>query len=278
MSLWSRKELRVVLSPEQAALAHIECALTPRGRRCTTHARHLMPCDSGADAMPWRAALKALETALPDSAGGKAAATVILSNHFLRYLLVPWSAQLTDAEVEMAFVRHGFTRVYGATAQQWSLRLSNEHRGALRLASAVDTELLDGLRGVFDQAGVAIKSIQPHLMAVFNGVRSRLQGQSVWLALHEPGNLCLALLHQGRWAQVRNLRVGADWHKELALILERETYLSDAAAAARDVFLWDAGQAEAPPPLSQNWSIHVLTPPHGAGSVAAGPIAREGGA
>jgi hypothetical protein len=277
VSLLSRKELRVVLCPKQAALTQIDRQLTLRRPRRAAVARHVVPCDSS-DAMPWRPALQALETALPRFAGGKATATVILSNHFLRYVLVPWSANLSEEAEEMAFVRHCFTKVYGSTAQHWALRLSSESRGSLRLASAVDAELLDGLRGVLDKAGVAVKSIQPHLMAVFNGVRGRLRGRSAWFALLEPGNLCLALLHQGRWAQVRSLRVGASWHEELALILEREGYLTDAAATTRDVFLWASGQAEAAPPLGKPWTVHVLTSQRGAGSAEAWQIATAPGA
>ena len=278
MSLLSRKELRVVLWPKQAVLTLIERQLTLRGQRCAAVARQVVPCDSSSDAMPWRPALQALETALPRFAVGKAAATVILSNHFLRYVLVPWNANLSEAAEEMAFVRHCFTKVYGATAQHWALRLSSESRGSLRLASAIDTVLLDELSAVFDKAGVAVKSIQPHLMSVFNGVRDRLRGRSAWFALLEPGHLCLALLHQGRWAQVRSLRVGAGWHEELALILEREGYLSDAAAQARDVFLWASGQTEASLPLGKPWTTHVLTPQRGAGPAEVGPIAMALGA
>jgi len=61
-------------------------------------------------------------------ADGKPAATVILSNHFLRYALVPWRAELADAKEDLSFARHCFTKVYGKAAQQWKLRLSQEAR------------------------------------------------------------------------------------------------------------------------------------------------------
>ena len=46
-------------------------------------------------------------------------------------------------------------------------------------------------------------------MAVYNDYRRRLQGRHAWFALLEPGNLCLALLQQGRWARVRSQRIDA---------------------------------------------------------------------
>ena len=57
---------------------------------------------------------RTLETALPGYADGKTVATVILSNHFMRYTLVPWRDELSDAEEELAYARHCFTKVYGA--------------------------------------------------------------------------------------------------------------------------------------------------------------------
>ncbi len=95
-----------------------------------------MPCDSATGAQPWRAALQALETELPRFADGRTVATVILSNHFLRYTLVPWRDELSDAEEELAFARHCFARVYGKAAEQWELRLSQEAPESPRLASA----------------------------------------------------------------------------------------------------------------------------------------------
>src|SRR5512135_3424902 len=127
---------------------------TWRGLRRTIHDAYSVPCDGTGDMRSWRTALQELETALPGYAGGKAAASVILSNHFMRYALVPWRAELAGAEEELAFTRHCFIKVYGESAQRWVLRLSPQGREAPRLASAADAELLDALRAVFDGAGI----------------------------------------------------------------------------------------------------------------------------
>lgn len=260
MSPWPPRELRVVISPDQAALWPVRRTLGLRGLRRLIDEPHIVPCNSASGATPWRAALQALETALPGFADGKTAATVILSNHFLRYALVPWRAGLSDAEEDLSFARHCFAKVYGKAAQQWELRLSQEAPEMPRLASAVDTELLGGLRGLFDSAGIPLRSIQPHLMAAFNGSRGRLQQHSAWFALPEPGNLCLALLQHGRWSRVRNLRVDRAWREELPLILEREAYLADDPAVPHEVYVWSEAPGDMAFPKIDPWQFHVLSP------------------
>ncbi|MDO9220081.1 MAG: hypothetical protein Q7T90_03550, partial [Thiobacillus sp.] len=147
---------------------------------------------------------------------------------------------------------------YGKAAQQWELRLNQEAPEMPRLASAVDPELLDSLRAVFDGAGIPLRSIQPHLMAAFNGFRSRLQQHSAWFALLEPGNLCLALLQQGHWSRVRSLRIDSAWREELPLILEREAYLADHPSVPHEVYVWDTRPGEATLPEIDQWQLHPL--------------------
>ena len=261
MSRWSpSQELRVAVCPDQVALLQMQRRLTLRGPRRTLHDAYIVPCDGAGGGQPWRAALVELEAALPGYAGGRNAATVILSNHFMRYALVPWQDELADAEEELSFARHCFTRIYGDSAQQWVLRLSPQGHEAPRLASAADAELLDALRAVFDRSGIALRSIQPHLMAAFNGLRGQLGRRSGWFALLEQGNLCLALLHRGSWQRLRSQRIGAAWPLELPLILEREAYLADMPAVPHEVFLWNAGPDATPLPQTDLWQFRALNP------------------
>jgi hypothetical protein len=258
VSPWSHRELRIVVCPDQITLVQVMRSLTMRGLHRTTQDLHVVSCDSATGAQPWRAALQALETALPRFANGRTAATVILSNHFFRYALVPWRAELADAEEDLSFARHCFAKVYGKAAQQWELRLNQDAPDMPRLASAVDPELLDGLRAVFDGAGIPLQSIQPHLMAAFNGFRGRLQQHNAWFALLEPGNLCLALLQQGRWSRVRSQRIDGAWREELPLILEREAYLADHPSVPHEVYVWDTRPADTTLPEIDLWQLHPL--------------------
>lgn len=263
MSPWSHSELRAVVCPGQVALFLLERKLTWRGRHRTVHGPHVVSCDKPEEgAPPWRAPLLALEAVLPGFADGKTTATAVLSNQFLHYTMVPWRAELADGEEELSFTRHCFTKVYGNDAQQWELRLNPEAPDVPRLASAVDAELLNAMRGVFGTAGIPLRSIQPHLMAVYNDFRGDLRKRNAWFALLEPGNLCLALLNGGRWMRVRSLRIGREWLEELPQILERESYLVDTPDVPHDVYLWDAGLGEKALPEMASWHFHALAHSH----------------
>lgn len=260
MSPWRRNTLEVELAPDQANLLHSARRLTLRGLR-TTLRNERLPAVAGNDDEAWRGAVQALQAALPAHAGRPAHVRVILSNRLVRYALVPWSDALSDAAEETAFARHCFERVHGEASAQWDLRVSAGGDGAPMLASAVDARLLNALREAFAAAGVRLDSIQPSLMAVYNDHRRRLQGRYAWLALLEPGQLCLALLQHGRWMRVRSMRIGPGWRVELALLLAREAYLADPAAAASDVFLWASGLGEVKPPETDRWQFHLLAAP-----------------
>lgn len=261
MSPLLHDELRIVLGPDQVVLARIGRDLTRRGLRRRVMAKTVADCAAvaGGEA-PWDAAIKMLEANLPALAERRTFATVILSNHFMRYVVVPWSEALIDEAEEMAFARHCFRQVYGDAAESWELRQSLEPAGAQKLASAVDSRLLAVLRALFEQAGVRLKSVQPYLMAVYNNCRASLHSRSAWLALYEPGCLCLAQLQQGRWSSVRTMRIGSDWHESLTLILEREACLAESCTVPEAVFLWAPELGNAALPASGRWQINSLQP------------------
>lgn len=265
--LWPR-ELRVGVFPDRVTLLPARRRLSWNGLSRVVDEPHGVSCDGATEESPWHAALQALEVALPEFSGHRTAATVILSNHFMRYTLLPWSDKLSSAEEELAFARHCFTRIYGPHAESWALRLSPESGTAPRLASAVDVELIDGLRGVFGAAGIPLKSIQPHLMAAYNSFRGGLGRHDAWLAVLEQGNLCLALLRRARWMRIRKLRIGGAAYAELPLILEREAYLADELEVPHEVYLWDPEAGGAALPDSPPWKFHPLCPASAPGGTA----------
>lgn len=271
MSLLFRDELRIVLTPDQVLLARIGRSVTWRGLRRRVLEKKAIPCAACAagetrgsempgSATQWGGALQTLEAALARQKGRKVFATVILSNHFMRYALLPWSDTPADEAEEMAYARHAFHQAYGAAAESWELRLSPGKAGMPQLASAVDNRLPDELRTLFGRAGVALASIQPHLMVAYNTCRASLHGRNSWFALVEPGSLCLALLRHGRWESVRTMRLEGDGRVALPLILEREAFLSESATATDEVLLWAPWLGNALLPKSKRWKFRKLQP------------------
>jgi len=254
-------ELRVVLYPDHLAMVRIEKEITRQGLRFRVKTRAVVSDVAVAAGEPlWGGSLKALGEALSSVAGRKAQGTVILSNRFMSYALVPWSVDLGGEGEEQAMARHCFRNAYGEVVEHWDIRLSPSKAGAPMLASAVDRRLPEALRAVLGLAGVALKSIQPHLMAAYNTCRGRIHGDCAWFGVVERGNLCLALLQRDCWSSLRTLRIGEDWQVELPQILEREAILADCAAPASEVYLWAPEFGADALPDHSRWQVLSLRP------------------
>jgi hypothetical protein len=163
-----------------------------------------VPCDPAFGSEPWQGAVAAL-TALPIE--GRARVTVVLANHFVRYAVVPWSDALGTEQERHAYLRHHFAKIHGERAKGWSLRASPGAGSAPRLASAVDSSLISGIREAFQKRpGARLVSIQPQLMAKFNAARAAVPAAGAWFVLAEPDRACVALHAGGRWRSVQNAK------------------------------------------------------------------------
>jgi hypothetical protein len=97
-------------------------------------------------------------------------------------------------------------------------------------------------------------------MTAYNSCRHSLQGRSAWVALLEPGNLCLALLQKGQLVWIRKLRIGEAWDEELPALLEREQLLADSEETMNEVLLWAPHLEDRDIPAVGRWNIRHLHP------------------
>jgi hypothetical protein len=250
-----------VLHPHQLVVAQLRRALTRQGLRRHMLATRTVPCGASvAGAMPWSGALAALDAVLPESANNGACATVVLSNHFTRYAMVPWSDELSDETEELSYARHTFSEIYGRDEGEWEVRISPGGSGKPQLASAVDAGLLAALREMFGRQQVSLDSVRPHLMVACNACRGVLRTRSAWLALVERGNLCLALLQGGQLSWVRTMRTSDQWHKELPFLLNREALIANIEVSTDEVLLWVPDQQRVPVVADERWKVEHLQP------------------
>jgi len=256
VSLWRRDQLRILLSPQQVTLLRLA-----GGRASRVCDKRIVPCyASKPGESSWRNAVNTLRAVLPEFDARKADVFVLLSNHFARYMLVPHSDEISTANEEEALVRHHFTQIYGAAAEHWALRLSDSaERGGLRVACAIDKELPESLRALFQSTQLTLRSIQPYFMAAFNQWRHHFKG-AAWFALVEQGSLCLARFQNNHWHSIKSIKTGNNWFRELALQLEREEFLSDngAANAKIPIFIFAPGCSEPTPAQVEKESVQLL--------------------
>jgi hypothetical protein len=248
-----------MLYRDQVQLVHLKGKFTLRGMTYQVLDKKVFNCTEDTES-PWGNAVKALEAALAGMQNKPVLARIILSNHFVRYAMIPWSESLNNEAEEIAYAKHCFSQLYGANAESWDLRINQDAIGAIQFASAIDGELLLTLRAVFAQAGVKLKSVQPHLMTAYNNCQGSFQKQVVWFVLFEQGSLCLGLVQQGQWCSVRTIKVGSDWLERLPEIIDREDRLSELDISSDEIYLWAPEHWTAALPKSERLKIHKLQP------------------
>ena len=230
MSLLFPDRLLISLSPAAVSVARLRGVSKPQ-----TAEKSTLPCNAAFGTEPWQGAIAALATV-----DKKLRSTVILSNHFVRYAVVPWSAGLDTAAEEEAYVRHHFAKIHGERAKSWALRWSGN--GDTRLASAIDQALLEALKLALPR----LVSMQPYLMAAINGCRDFIPKTGAWLALVEDERACIALHAGGRWRAVQNAR-GA-WLD----LLERERHRAESDVPQLALI------AGADPGAAEGWTFQRL--------------------
>jgi len=165
---------------------------------------------------------------------------VVVSNHYLRYAVLKWSAKLRTKEEWLAYATHHFTEIHGNVAAAWAIRASEPKIGKPAIACAVDVALLERLREV-----PGIRSIQPYLIAALNSRRRAVSGDA-WFVLQEPGRLTMSLMGRRGWKLVRNRYVSQDWRMQLPHLLDRETLALDVPPVERVVLCAEDEPTDAP--------------------------------
>jgi len=246
-------------------------AVRRRDRRNQVRAERVAALGAPAsDAPPWADAMRELEGILAESEFQGARAEVVLSNHFVRYALLPWRDDLMSDVERRALARHGLSRALGAHMENWEISLSRGPYGQPLLAAAVDPALLAALRTTCDRAGLSLQSVEPFLAAGFNRIREAVASGSFWFAAVEPERVCLASIREGGWVGLCCQRVEGDWREGLSRLLGRELLRGDSLGIESPVYVC-AMSTESPGLVSGQWIAGQLRK-----DMAAGEKARSG--
>jgi hypothetical protein len=230
----------MALCPDRVILARLS-----HGFHSSLVAKRIVSCPDTGAAPGWQAAVAVLRDELKEREWQQAAGTLVISNHFVRYLLVPWNDQLSTPDEWQAMVRHCFHQVYGDAAERWECRWSGGGFGRPLIASAIDPELLMALHEVAQETGVKLDSVQPYLMAAFNYWRRCMISDNACFLLTEPGRVCLACFHGGQWAGlVFEPLPSADVAAALPDLLQRMLLRLEGGELPHDIFAFAAEVAE----------------------------------
>ncbi len=245
--------LHIVLAPDRVSVQRLGKGLKPVQTFSQT-----LPCQASEEGEPvWQPALNALRE-LMEATPGRAEAVVLLSNHFIRYQLIPIQPDLSLDE-ESAYVRFSFTEIYGEEANSWSLRWDAGLSLGPQVASAVDQSLLEALDALAVKSGVRITSSQPYLMIAFNRVRKQKFDRRVMFVLVEEGRACLGTLLDGEWRSMRVLRLGQDWADELPMLIGRELQISGLAGEQGQMLLCLPTHIDRSRLAIPGWSLRIVS-------------------
>ena len=252
MSLLWRDQVRIGVAPERLILAGYQRGVNPRLVR--KDIIEVQPHDA---APPWQAAVDALPDALAPSRAAKPEVSIILSNCFVHYALVPWTPALRTEAEWLALARHRLVAVHGAAAEHWELRVTDTVRMGALIACGVEATLLDALQAKVAEARATLSSVQPYLIAAFSRIRTKIGHESCWLVIEEPGCLMLALIRGGHWLSIRCRQVDPDWRASFGELIERESALLAVEQPCTKVIVYTPLAFE--PDASSGFQVRDLT-------------------
>lgn len=173
----------------------------------------------------WQGSITLLSEQLKLAKWRDTQAEVIISNHFSHYAVVPWRETIATLSEQEAYTKHLFISQFGDTAKGWHIRTATAAYGKSTLASAVSERLVQACKKLFDEAGVHLKAINPHLMVAMNQVQAEtdiLQNAN-WLVVAANGRLCIGLIEQNEWRLVKNsgLDQGVVTQEQIAQQIDR---------------------------------------------------------
>jgi hypothetical protein len=203
---------------------------------------------------PWRAGLDTLAATLKAEGGGLGGVAVVLSDHFTRYALLSWNESLITDSERMAFARHAFREVYGATADAWEVCLDEQPAGQRFFAAAIDRALLGGLRDIVSGLGGKLVALTPALSDCINRHRRALAEREFCLATVESGRVSFAFRGRGGWSAVRSRRMEGPLAEALPTLLKQEAVAASVADGGV-LYLCAAGLADQPPFSVPGWRL-----------------------
>lgn len=186
---------------------------------------------------PWQAVMQASQPLLAELPAGSKL-TVVVSNQWLRYKLLPAMPPMQSQAASLAIAREMFMETYGDAASQWRIQLAPLPQGDSQFACAMDQALLKAIGSMAEQSGCRLVSVQPAMMQAYNLIYRQQRGLSCLVQV-EPGRIHLAMLRDGHWLGLSACASQAqDWPRHLVALLQRETLrLGDAPQLPGSLFL-----------------------------------------
>lgn len=248
--LW-RDQIQVFLAPER-----MDWVRSKGGFKPVQTAKITLPCSPIQGAPDWEPVLRQLEKNLNDAAGAELSIT--LSNHFVRYVILPPQAEITTPEEVSSYAAFRMREMYAERVDSWVLSVSEWSPVSGAVCAAISRDLMTRLEQMAQQYQCKLKEIEPYLASVYDHWQKLLDGNKTYLAVIETGRICIALLADGIWLSIRNQRILHDAADELLAALDQEAVLSGNKEAGERVHLFAPEHLGLDLPENCGWSVVPL--------------------
>ena len=168
--------------------------------RCQT-AEVALPATGESD---WQPALSAAEALLKADGKRGGSLRIVVADHFVRYALLPWSANISGQKMRLAMARALLKNTLGDKVESLEIALDQPVFGKNGIAAGIDRQLLAGLRAAAKAQRQQLKSLQPRLIAELAARHKQLADG--WFASIDREWLTLAGLRDGEIVCLRNHR------------------------------------------------------------------------
>lgn len=220
------------IAPGSAALLRMR-----RGWRPAVVQKSLANGAANSAASPWLDELDLLEGLLSEAQRGLPL-NITISNHYMRYRLVPAPPLSMPAEGVQALMQHCFRETYGDVVDDWQIRANPMPDRGDAVACAVDRALMEGLKAAAGKSGLKLVSAQPYFMSGFNAVCRSINGAAACFVQAERGRIMLGTMQDKDWLGLRAVAATPRWKEELPPHIEREILFAGWENATPAVFLY----------------------------------------
>ena len=261
MSLWSRDNLRIALAPNGLAL------LRYNGQPGKPSASKVIACDT----RDWQSLMPLLEHELADPAWRAPHVEVVLSNHYVRYVLTSPPGKALSQIEEAALVAASFREIYGNEAIDWRIRTHSQPPQFGLVGAAIDEALGLQLGGLFARHLFTDWALNPLATLAAHRNSRRLAD---WWVLIEPGWACLFNAEGRYWRYLSSQPIDEQWRNQLPEMLEREARMAGTQRGDKPLTAMiqpvGVGHGALPVTPGWNWQMAPQRSEHGVLALAAG--------
>lgn len=218
MSLLWRDQIQAFLAPGRVDLVRHYHGIKRRSSDRLTSA-----CEQKTDSPAWEPPLEQLRGMLAGAAGAELMVT--LSNHFVRYAVIPAEAKIENPAELRAYATFRMREIYGDRAGAWEFGMSEWDPSSGGVCAAVERDLMERLQRFATDHKVGLKGAEPYLTGAVDQWCAHFDQKKTWFALVERGRLCVASVRDGAWQRISNRRMVDNVEHELLAMLDQEAIL-----------------------------------------------------